>query len=81
MNPNSPVNPGSASSSDEPPFLSLHTAVVLIAALIGGLIVGGLTILAGAPLAGAVLAGLSAFGSSVPMLRSLIGPVREESPG
>ncbi|RSN90120.1 hypothetical protein DMH26_28605 [Streptomyces sp. WAC 05379] len=77
MNPNSPAGPGST----EPPFLSLHTAVVLIAALIGGLIVGGLTMLAGAPLAGAVLAGLSAFGSSVPILRSLISPLREEPPG
>ncbi|KQX65066.1 hypothetical protein [Streptomyces sp. Root1310] len=77
MTPNPPVNSGPAGGSvPEPPFLSLHTAVVLLAALVIGLVAGGLTALADAPAAGAVLAGLAAAGPSVPVLRSLIGPPR-----
>ncbi|MGX1887498.1 hypothetical protein [Streptomyces sp. NPDC055287] len=80
MNPNSPVNSGPAGgSAPEPPFLSLHTTVVLLAALVTGLVAGGLTALTDAPLAGAVLAGLTAAGSAVPVLRSLIGTHREGS--
>jgi hypothetical protein len=44
-----------------------------------GLVVGGLTVLTGIPVAGAALAGLSAAGSTVPVLRSLIGQPRERS--
>ncbi|MFF3691452.1 hypothetical protein [Streptomyces sp. NPDC002187] len=78
MNPNSPVNSGPVGGSGpEPPFLSLHTTVVLLAALVTGLVAGGLTALTGAPVAGAVLAGLTAAGSAVPVLRSLIGTRHE----
>ncbi|WP_051845141.1 hypothetical protein [Streptomyces sp. NRRL S-813] len=68
-----PVTPSRSSSAPEPPFLSLHTTVVLLTALVIGIVVGCLTVLATVPVAGAVLAGLSAAGSSVPVLRSLIG--------
>ncbi|WP_307671837.1 hypothetical protein [Streptomyces sp. V4I2] len=44
-----------------------------------GLVVDGLTVLTGIPVAGAALAGLSAAGSTVPVLRSLIGQPRERS--
>ncbi|WKX23627.1 hypothetical protein [Streptomyces sp. HUAS CX7] len=55
------------------PFLTIHTAVVLLIAVVIGLIVGGLTFLSGGAVAAAVLAGLTAAGFSVPVLRSLIG--------
>ncbi|MET4662931.1 putative membrane protein YccC [Streptomyces sp. PvP037] len=55
------------------PFLTIHTAVVLLIAVVIGLIVGGLTFLSGGAVAAAVLAGLTAAGVSVPGLRSLIG--------
>jgi len=61
-----------APSADVPPFLTVHTAVVLLAALFIGCVGGGLTFLSGSPLAGAVLAGLTGAGASVPVLRSLI---------
>ncbi|WP_406327208.1 hypothetical protein [Streptomyces sp. NBC_00203] len=76
MNPNPPVNPGPSGDPSEPPFLSLHTTVVLLTSLVIGLVTGTLTALAGAPVAGAVLAGLTASGSAVPVLRSLINPAR-----
>ncbi|TXR94528.1 hypothetical protein EAO73_34985 [Streptomyces sp. col6] len=56
-----------------PPFLTIHTAVVLLIAVVIGLIAGGLTFLSGGAAAAAVLAGLTAAGLSVPVLRSLIG--------
>ncbi|MDU9001707.1 hypothetical protein [Streptomyces mirabilis] len=59
-------------SADVPPFLTVHTTVVLLAALFIGFVGGGLTFLSGSPLAGAVLAGLTGGGASVPILRSLI---------
>ncbi|WP_344283789.1 hypothetical protein [Streptomyces hebeiensis] len=55
------------------PFLTIHTAVVLLIAVVIGLIAGGLTFLSGGAVAAAVLAGLTAAGFSVPVLRSLIG--------
>ncbi|MFH9554609.1 hypothetical protein ACIBAH_32875 [Streptomyces sp. NPDC051445] len=51
----------------------MHTTVVLLTALVIGLVVGGLSVLSGAPVATAVLMGLTAAGSAVPVLRSLIG--------
>ncbi|MGW6688880.1 hypothetical protein [Streptomyces sp. NPDC054961] len=54
------------------PFLPLHTAIVLLAAVVIGFVAGGLTFLSGGPAAGSVLAGLTAAGASVPVLRSLI---------
>lgn len=74
-----PAQSGRSGSETEPPFLSLHTTVVLLTALVLGLIVGGLTALTDVPPAGAVLAGLTAAGSTVPVLRSLIGQPRERS--
>ncbi|MER6736569.1 hypothetical protein [Streptomyces puniciscabiei] len=68
-----PAGPTPGGSAPEPPFLSLHTTVVLLTAIVIGLVAGGLTVLTGAPVAGAVLAGLTAAGSSVPVLHSLIG--------
>ncbi|WP_333744843.1 hypothetical protein [Streptomyces ardesiacus] len=55
------------------PFLTIHTAVVLLISVVIGLIVGGLTFLSGGAVAAAVLAGLTAAGVSIPVLRSLIG--------
>ncbi|MFE2886989.1 hypothetical protein ACUXZZ_44185 [Streptomyces graminifolii] len=54
------------------PFMTLHTAVVLLTAVVIGLVVGGLSYLSGTPLAGAVLAGLLSSGGSVPVLHHLI---------
>lgn len=53
-------------------FLPLHTAVVLLTAVVIGLVIGGLAALAGAPLAAAVVAGMTSAGGSVPALRGLI---------
>ncbi|CAL9674376.1 hypothetical protein SUDANB178_07887 (plasmid) [Streptomyces sp. enrichment culture] len=55
------------------PFLTIHTAVVLLIAVVIGLIVGGLTFLSGGAVAAAVLAGLTTAGVSIPVLRTLIG--------
>ncbi|MFF7130467.1 hypothetical protein [Streptomyces sp. NPDC008240] len=74
-----PAQPGPSGPETEPPFLSLHTTVVLLTALVLGLVIGGLTVLTGVPVAGAALAGLSVAGSTVPVLRSLIGQPRERS--
>jgi ABC-type antimicrobial peptide transport system permease subunit len=67
-----PQNPEPGESPDTAPFLSLHTAVVLLTALVIGLVIGALTALTGAPAASAVIAGLTATGISTPVLRSLI---------
>ncbi|QIK10207.1 hypothetical protein SLV14_007021 [Streptomyces sp. Je 1-4] len=66
-----PTPPPPVTHNSEP-FLTLHSAIVLLAAGFMGLIVGSLTFLNGAVLAGAVLAGLTAFGASVPTLNRLI---------
>jgi hypothetical protein len=68
-----PSNPhGPNAQGPEQPFLSLHTAVILLTAIVIGLVVGGLTVLTGVQVATAVLAGLAAAGASVSVLRSLI---------
>ncbi|MFE0453094.1 hypothetical protein ACFW2D_17775 [Streptomyces sp. NPDC058914] len=54
------------------PFLSLHTAVVLLIAFVIGVVMGVLTVLTGAPVAAAAVAGLTSAGVSVPALRTLI---------
>ncbi|MGW4566563.1 hypothetical protein ACWEN3_30590 [Streptomyces sp. NPDC004561] len=54
------------------PFLSLHTAVVLLIAFVIGVVMGILTALTGVPVAGAVAAGLTSAGAGVPVLRTLI---------
>ncbi|MFD8767160.1 hypothetical protein ACFV03_51170 [Streptomyces mirabilis] len=74
-----PAQPGPSGPEAEPPFLSLHTTVVLLTALVLGLVVGGLTVLTSVPAAGAALAGLSAAGTTVPVLHSLIGQPRQRS--
>ncbi|WP_405495687.1 hypothetical protein [Streptomyces sp. NBC_00096] len=56
----------------EPPLLTLHAAVVLVAAVLVGFTAGGLSHLGGVPAALAVLAGLGAAGGAVPVLRGLI---------
>ncbi|WP_407838049.1 hypothetical protein ACE1OC_19360 [Streptomyces sp. DSM 116496] len=62
-----------APPSPEPgPFLTVHTALVLMMATFIGLVVGGLTFLSGGPIAGAILAGLTASGASILALRTLI---------
>ncbi|MGW1395663.1 hypothetical protein ACWD6Q_28830 [Streptomyces nigra] len=52
--------------------MTVHTAIVLLIAVVIGLIVGGLTFLSGGAVAPAVLAGLTAAGVSIPVLRTLI---------
>ncbi|MGR4879756.1 hypothetical protein ACIPUC_10040 [Streptomyces sp. LARHCF249] len=59
-------------SDTEPPFLTLHTTVVLLGALFAGIVTGALSHLGGVPPALAVLAGLTAAGGAVPVLRTLI---------
>ncbi|GGV65221.1 hypothetical protein GCM10010294_17950 [Streptomyces griseoloalbus] len=54
-------------------FLSLHTAVVLLAAVVIGMVIGCLTVLTGAPIAAAAIAGVLSAGGSVPALHTLIG--------
>jgi ABC-type antimicrobial peptide transport system permease subunit len=66
-----PAN-SSPNESVAQPFLSLHTTVVLLAALVIGLVIGGLTALTGASVAAAVIAGLTSAGASAPVLRTLI---------
>ncbi|MFF5189403.1 hypothetical protein ACFY30_37525 [Streptomyces sp. NPDC000345] len=79
MNPNPQADRGfpAGSAPEPPPFLSVHTTVVLLSAVVIGLVAGGLTALTGAPGAGAALTGLAAAGPAVPVLRSLIGPPRD----
>lgn len=72
-----PPDPPHPDRPDQPdqrgPMVTLHTAIVLLAAGFIGLVVGCLTFLSGTPAAGAVLAGLLSAGGSVPVLRPLIG--------
>ncbi|MET3982907.1 hypothetical protein [Streptomyces sp. PvR034] len=64
---NSPTDP-----SLPEPFLTLHTAFVLVTAALIGCLVGVLTYFGGTHSALAVVAGLAAAGGAVPVLRSLI---------
>ncbi|MGX1546567.1 hypothetical protein [Streptomyces adustus] len=68
-----PTPPNPPGPDRAAPFLTQHTAVVLLAAVVIGLVVGGLTYLSGRSAAGAVLAGVLSVGGSVPVLRTLIG--------
>ncbi|MEJ8645595.1 hypothetical protein WKI68_39040 [Streptomyces sp. MS1.HAVA.3] len=54
------------------PFLTLHTAFVLVTAVLIGCVAGVLSHLGGTHPALAVLAGLAAAGGAVPVLRGLI---------
>ncbi|MFE6486759.1 hypothetical protein ACFVGN_28010 [Streptomyces sp. NPDC057757] len=69
----SPMPPNPPEPSPPGPFLTQHTAIILLTAAVIGLVVSGLTFLNGTPPAGAVLAGLLSTGGSVPVLRTLIG--------
>ncbi|MFJ2264032.1 hypothetical protein ACIOKD_38075 [Streptomyces sp. NPDC087844] len=63
--------PVPASTGTEP-FVSLHTAVVLLAAAVIGLVIATLTVLSGAHPATAAVAGLTAAGAGTTVLRTLI---------
>ncbi|WP_247701365.1 hypothetical protein [Streptomyces sp. RM72] len=54
-------------------MLSVHAAVVFLAAVIIGLVMGGLMFLHDKSVPTAVAAGLGSFGLSVPVLHKLIG--------
>ncbi|GGP00298.1 hypothetical protein [Wenjunlia tyrosinilytica] len=73
-NPNTPPprTPPAPSHLDDPPLLTVHSAVVLLTACFIGAIIGGMTFLTGGPAAGAVLAGLTGAGATTPVLRTLI---------
>ncbi|QKW09853.1 hypothetical protein HUT18_29035 [Streptomyces sp. NA04227] len=68
------ANPPVQNETSPPPepFLSLHSAVILLAGLVIGLVIGCLTVLGGASVAVAVIAGLTSAGASIPVLRTLI---------
>ncbi|MFF0204365.1 hypothetical protein [Streptomyces sp. NPDC005017] len=70
--PGASGRPGTGRCAPDP-FLPLHTALVLLTAVVIGLIVSILTFLSGTPTAGAALAGLLGGGAAVPVLRTLIG--------
>ncbi|MFC8407470.1 hypothetical protein ACFUG9_28365 [Streptomyces griseoincarnatus] len=57
----------------EVPLLSVHAAVVFLAAVIIGLVMGGLMFLHDKSVPTAVATGLLAAGGSVPVLHKLIG--------
>lgn len=59
--------------SASPPFLSLHTAVVLLTAAFFGVVMGGLMFLSEKSVPEAVATGLATTGVSTMALRSLIG--------
>ncbi|GLP66453.1 hypothetical protein TUSST3_30730 [Streptomyces sp. TUS-ST3] len=68
-----PTPPNAPEPARPAPILTQHTALVLLAAIVIGLVVGALTFLNGTPAPGAVLAGLLAVGAGIPVLRALIG--------
>ncbi|MFG3498746.1 hypothetical protein [Streptomyces sp. NPDC047928] len=68
-----PPGPASAGTPSETPLLSVHAAVVFLAAVVIGLIMGGLMFLHDKSVPAAVAAGLAAAGVSVPVLHKLIG--------
>ncbi|MEU0650149.1 hypothetical protein [Streptomyces umbrinus] len=64
--------PGLVPAPGTEPFLSLHTAVVLLAAAVTGLVFGALTVVSGAHPGTAAVTGLTAAGASISVLRTLI---------
>ncbi|UUS35068.1 MULTISPECIES: hypothetical protein [Streptomyces] len=68
-----PPGPAGAGTPSETPLLSVHAAVVFLAAVIIGLVMGGLMFLHDKSVPAAVAAGLVAAGGSVPVLHKLIG--------
>lgn len=68
-----PPAPAGAGTPSETPLLSVHAAVVFLAAVIIGLVMGGLMFLHDKSVPTAVTAGLVAAGGSLPVLHKLIG--------
>ncbi|MEU7560232.1 hypothetical protein [Streptomyces eurythermus] len=68
-----PPGPASAGTPPEPPLLSVHAAVVFLAAFLIGLVMGGLMFLHDKSVPAAVATGLVTAGGSVPVLHKLIG--------
>ncbi|MCZ0210680.1 hypothetical protein OZK63_35375 [Streptomyces sp. UMAF16] len=68
-----PPGPAGAGTPSELPLLSVHAAVVFLAAVIIGFVMGGLMFLHDKSVPAAVAAGLVAAGGSVPVLHKLIG--------
>lgn len=62
----------SDTANDRPAFLSPHTTVVLLAAVMIGSAIGALAAAAGGGSSKCILVSLTAAGSSIPGLRSLI---------
>ncbi|MEO3764025.1 hypothetical protein [Streptomyces sp. B5E4] len=71
--PSTPTPPRPPQTPRSDPFITQHTAIILVTAVVIGQAVGNLAYLSGTPAAGAALAGLLSAGSSVPVLRALIG--------
>lgn len=71
--PDPPNMPGTGLPSAARPFLSVHAAVVLLAAGFFGIVMGALVFLSEKSAPKAVAAGLGAFGLCVPVLHKLIG--------
>ncbi|MFB8043124.1 hypothetical protein ACFC8F_17760 [Streptomyces hydrogenans] len=65
--------PSTAGTPSETPLLSMHAAVVFLAAVVIGLVMGALMFLHDKSMPAAVAAGLLAAGGSVPVLHRLIG--------
>lgn len=72
-NPDSLNPPDAGLPSPVPPFMSLHTSVVILAAGLLGIVMGALMFLAEKSVPKAMAAGLGTFGLSVPVLHKLIG--------
>ncbi|GAA1109925.1 hypothetical protein [Kitasatospora arboriphila] len=70
--PTTTPEPTTPSTGQEPPFLTLHSTVVLLVAVAIGFVIGVLTALTSAPPAAAVIAGITSAGGSIPALRTLI---------
>ncbi|MEV6002169.1 hypothetical protein AB0M25_23570 [Streptomyces griseomycini] len=73
--PARPELPGPSNTGlpSEAPLLSVHAAVVFLAAVIIGLVMGGLMFLHDKSVPAAIVTGLGCCGVSVPMLHKLIG--------
>ncbi|WEO99540.1 hypothetical protein A6P39_038905 [Streptomyces sp. FXJ1.172] len=75
VRPEAPGSPDSAGlpPTAPPPFVSLHTAVVLLAAAFCGLVMGGLMFLSEGSVPKAVATGLATAGAGTVALHKLIG--------
>ncbi|MFE2521902.1 hypothetical protein [Streptomyces mirabilis] len=71
--PEPPSQPSTGLPSAAPPFLSLHTTVVLLVAAFFGVVMGGLPFLSEKSVPKAVAAGLTTATVSTPVLHKLIG--------